>query len=311
MLFAACTKKAEVQLPVVPCAPMPEGRASAAACVLNGKAYVFGGRDQSGKAHNDLWEYNPETNIWTKVAVCPGKQRVRAVAIGYNNALYLGLGFTNTNLFKDSCYLRDWWRYSPQTNTWDSLAEYIQGTTVSPIPYVVGERLYTIYGSNGGFSRTMIYYAPSNNTWTKEEDSSLRAKSGLGGCGAQVQGRCFYGLGFNTSNLDQWYEVDLPTDKWTKRTFLSEKGRSLCACCGTDEYVYIFGGRCFRGELTGGEVFNEYYRYNVADDKWEFCGSMPCGRAENQIAFTLNGKAYFGLGEDPEGKIINQLYRIE
>jgi hypothetical protein len=38
---------------------------------------------------------------------------------------------------------------------------------------------------------------------------------------------------------------------------------------------------------------------------------MPCGRAENMIAFTIDGKVYYGLGENEKGQLINTLYQIE
>ena len=52
-------------------------------------------------------------------------------------------------------------------------------------------------------------------------------------------------------------------------------------------------------------------RYNVLKDCWEYCSTMPCGRAENMIAFTINGKVYYGLGENEKGQLINTLYQIE
>ena len=71
------------------------------------------------------------------------------------------------------------------------------------------------------------------------------------------------------------------------------------------------GGRYHAGDMTGGEVLDSYMRYLPAKDAWEWCGTMPCGRAENQIAFRIDGKVYFGLGEDEEGRTINKLYCIE
>ena len=63
--------------------------------------------------------------------------------------------------------------------------------------------------------------------------------------------------------------------------------------------------------MTGGEIFDTYLRYSPEKDRWEWCGTMPCGRAENQIAFTIDGTVYFGLGEDETGIAIDKLYRIE
>ncbi len=309
LLFAACTKKTEVELSVVPCAPMPEGRASACATACDGKAYIFGGRDADGTYRNELWEYDAAKNTWSVIKT-PLKARVHASIATYGKAIYLGLGFTG-QVYVDSCYMRDWWRYTPATGEWKKLKKFDSPRTIGNTTYVVGNRIYAIYGADGCFSRHIHYYDIDQDEWTNEEESHLRAKSGFGGVGAQVQGRCFYGLGNNTDNLTQWYEADLPADKWTKKRDIPSKGRTLGACCATNEYIYVFGGRCFRGEYTEGEVFPDYYRYDPSNDTWAYCGRMPCGSAENLVAFTINGKAYFGLGENTDGKLIKQLYRIE
>jgi hypothetical protein len=38
---------------------------------------------------------------------------------------------------------------------------------------------------------------------------------------------------------------------------------------------------------------------------------MPCGRGENQIAFGIGNKIYFGLGENENRVLIDKLYCIE
>ena len=288
-----------------------EGRASACVCVLDGKAYVFAGRDKTGQYLNDLWQYDPKTDSWTDLGTTPLAPRVKCVCTIYDGELYIGLGFGEGGVYANDSYLRDWWRWEPGTNIWTQLAEYESQRTISPVPYICGERIYTIYGTDGCFSRDITYYDVQTDSWFTEPEDWHRAKSVFGGVGTTVQGRCFFGLGNNTSNLNQWYEVSLPADKWTRRCSLPGKGRVLCACCATAEYIYIFGGRYLAGELTGGEVFADYHRYNPDKDQWEQCGRMPCGRAENQIAFSINGKVYFGLGEDEKGNTLNTLYCIE
>ena len=105
--------------------------------------------------------------------------------------------------------------------------------------------------------------------------------------------------------------MQMPANSWTERSRIPGKGRELCAYCATERYIYLFGGRYFAGEHTGGEVFDEYLRYSADEDRWERCGTMPCGRGENMIAFRIGEKVYFGLGEDAEGRVIEDLYCLE
>ena len=301
----------EVTVQVRECASMPSPRASAAACACLGKGYVFAGRNATKTPQNDIWEYNPTLNKWTSISGFTGKARVKPTLCADDTALYMGLGFSGEQVYVDSCYLHDWWRYSPATGKWTRLTDCPYPNINAAVAYHVGSRIYVIYGSSKGFSRDIYWYDIPSNTWNKHEDDGHRALSGFGGCGAIGQGRCFYGTGLNTGNLKDWYEADLSSDSWQKRTSLPGKGRELSACCAAGDYIYVFGGRHFAGEYTGGEVFESMLRYDIGDDEWQYCGTMPYGRSENAIAFSIGGKAYFGLGEDEDGIVHPNLYCIE
>lgn len=312
-LLIGCSASApEVELRTRKCAALPVGgRASACACTLDGKGYVFAGRDEKGRYLNDLWQYDPMTDSWQSMGTMPGKGRVNATIIAYQGCLYAGLGFAKGGAYQEETHLRDWWRWNATTNKWDSLAPYPDRTTICPVPYITDGRIYAIYGAADCFTRNMIWYDVMTNTWHREEDNHHRALSAFKGVGAQVQDKYYYGLGYNSSNLSQWWRVDLVKDEWKRCKSLTGKGRTCSAGCANDAYMYVFGGRYFAGEMTGGEVFADIWRYDPSQDEWSRGGVMPCGRAENQIAFAINGKVYFGLGEDENGTIINQLYCLE
>ena len=310
--LTACAKVDEVEMPVRECAMMPVGgRASASACVLNGKGYVFGGRDADGICYKDLWQYDPATDSWTSKGTMPGRARVNACMIAYQGCLYVGLGFAGGGAYNDDKYLRDWWRWNPATDKWDTLARYPDIATIAAVPYIVGDRIYAIYGASDCFTRALTWYDVAGDSWYREEDNHFRAQSGFKGAGAKVLDTYYYGLGYNSVNQNQWYRVDLLNDKWTKCTSLPGKGRTFSAYCASNRYIYVFGGRYFGGDMTGGEVFADIMRYDPEADSWARGGAMPCGRAENQIAFSIGDKVYFGMGEDKNGNIIQHLYCID
>lgn len=316
-LFAAClcfgcsTNVPEADLRVTECATIPVPRACAAACHLNGKGYIFGGRTQDGKYLNDLWQYDPQTDTWTSINTFPGKARVHAIMIADGDALYMGLGFSGERVYVDSCYLKDIWRYTPADGQWEALTPCPFRNTVHGVPYIVNRKLYLVYSTGWSYSNDVISYDLVSRQWDSIPDNGHRAESCFAGAGGQCAGRCFFGTGLRKENLKQWYEMDLTADHWTRRTGIPGKGRELCAYCATEAYIYLFGGRYFAGERTGGEVFSEYMRYNVEKDQWERCGEMPFGRGENMISFSVGKKVYFGLGEDETGNMINKLYCIE
>lgn len=311
VILTACTNVPERDVRTRACAEMPKGRASACACVCEGKAYVFAGRGAGSKYLNDLWMYDPASDSWTDLGAGPMKARVNAAIAAVDDKVYMGLGYGASHAYNDSAYLRDWYQYTPETKQWKRLADYPLNYTVAPVTFAVGGSIYAVYGFWYGFWRHVCRYDIASDSWTVYPDNEARAVMHFGGCGTLFEGLLYYGGGYNTYNLNHWYAVDIEKDVWTARASIPGKGRELSACTAGKEHVYIFGGRHFGGDMTGGEVFESYLRYAPAKDAWEWCGTMPCGRAENQIAFSINGTPYFGLGEDENGKVIGSLYRIE
>ena len=58
------------------------------------------------------------------------------------------------------------------------------------------------------------------------------------------------------------------------------------------------------------KVFDDILRYDILSDQWTLAGHTE-EKAENRIAFTIDGVAYIGLGEDDKEKVVSSLYRIE
>ena len=312
LLLAACSRQPEITLSVSKCAPMPDGgRASASACALNGKGYVLAGRDSAGTYLKDLWQYDPSTDTWTNLGEAPFKARVNAVITAYNNKLYAGLGYSALRAYNDKHYRHDWWEYTPVTGKWQRLADYPSDNTVSACAFTLDEIIYILYGCGHVQQNEVWQYDPASDQWTQLPEAPDPARRAFGTAGAVVDGMIYFGTGFNGDNLTKWHQFSPSENRWHTLAYVPGKGRVFSACASTSKYVYLFGGRHFSGDMTGGEVFETYLRYAPATNSWEWCGKMPQGRRENMIAFTINGKAYFGLGEDADGQVSNQLYYVE
>jgi len=313
VLLVSCTQSPEVAISTHKCTPMPAGgRASACACALEGKAYVFAGRDSSGTYLNDLWLYDAQTDTWHDLGIAPMKARVNATMTTDGERIYTGLGYSDKKAYHDTAYLYDWWEYTPATRQWKRLKDYPNKRTVAVVSFASDGYIYALYGFGAtGFTRDICRYDIANDTWEFLPENTSRAIYNSGGCGALFDGKYYFGTGYNTHNLTHWYAVTIDSDHWHRCASIPGKGREFGACAASDKYIYMFGGRYFAGDLTGGEVFDTYMRYAPDHDQWEWCGQMPCGKSENLVAFRIGHKVYFGLGENEEGKVINQLYCIE
>lgn len=149
---------------------------------LNGKVYV-GGAAQEQRAEGyyyfkQLYEYDPETNIWTQKKDFPGTGRSEATVAVLNGKAYILFGLA---VGKGS-YTADAWEYDPGADAWRSLAtppltraggQGDYNLQAGAIPFTYGNRVFALFGRgafNKDVSKTSIYnslYAldPGANQW--------------------------------------------------------------------------------------------------------------------------------------------------
>lgn len=310
MVLFGC-QRPDVTLTVRECAPMPVARACATAFVVDGKAYVFAGRDSAGISHNDLWCYTPSTDRWENAGATPLTSRVHATACVNAGKVYLGLGFQGEHGV-DSCYLRDYWEYTPATGVWRQLADYPNAYTNRATSFVGDDELYVGYGFCWNYRRDMFRYSIADDRWDSIDVGVAfqgYPTRSFGGTGCTCRGRHFMGTGFFRKSVNWWAEL-VDGTHWEQRAEVPGRTRTLAATAATDRYVYLCGGIHYGGVNTSGEVLTDVRRYNPDSDEWQYVARMPQGLI-NHVCFAVNGKVYFGLGENDNWQVQNKLYCIE
>jgi N-acetylneuraminic acid mutarotase len=93
-------------------ADLPDGRILSQGMAINGKGYIMLGRywhgtENGGRLLDDIVEYDPAENLWTKKGSFPGGARQNAVALSVNGMGYILTGET------DSKRMSDFWSFQP------------------------------------------------------------------------------------------------------------------------------------------------------------------------------------------------------
>ena len=302
----------EVELEVRSCASMPGGgRASAAYFVFNHQAYVFAGRDKDGVLQNDLWRYTPSTDSWEHLGATPLSARVNPTACVHGDVVYLGLGFNGTYNNKKS-YQRDWWEYTPATNQWKRLADYPNGNTDCATAFTGNGELYVGYGFSDRYARDFFRYSIAEDRWDSIDvgvSSFGYPSRSFGGTGCTCNGRHFMGTGYYKHSLDWWAEL-LPEGKWIARAAVPGQARTIAASAASEQYVYLCGGMHMGGVNTTGAVLQDLLRYDPEANQWHYIAVMPEGLI-NHVCFVIDGKVYWGLGENDNWKVRDKLYCVE
>ncbi len=310
-LFSSCQsiETSAFDLHITPQASLPIGRAAASSFVVDEKAYVlFGRKDKRDGYLSDFLEYTPAKNTWAKLTDIPCKGRVQAVAEVVDNKAYVGLGF-NGRVYNEASYLRDFWMYDPADSTWTRKADFPNKMTNAGISFAHETYIYVCSSYYDTSTRNLYRYCTKNDKWEECEQIPIAAR--FGGVGIKNQERFFWGMGFNSEMLGDWYEFYPETQTWKTRAKIPQKGRVFHSAVAFNNEILIMGGRFWGGTETREEFYEEIFGYNIDTDEWTLRGYLPNGGCENMITFTVNNKSYFGLGENAKGEIRNDLYCIE
>ena len=267
------------------CTAMPEGRTAAAAFAIGNYIYVFAGRDSAGNNTSTLFRYDTATDSWDSFAT-PLSPRVNATAIAAGNVAYLGLGYDG-KIYTDSSYLKDWWLFDPSSHTFTQMSAYPNTMTVGCTVYLQEDTIYCLYGFGKSFSKDNNKYAIQSDTWTESPVTATSPPMRFGGVGCIQNGQAYFGGGFCVTTFDDWYGVNLQTSTYVPAGKLTHPVVNA-AMAATNDSIYLFGGRYWGGNMTGGQVYN----------------------AEGQVAVTVNNTVYYGLGESADNQVLCTWYKI-
>jgi N-acetylneuraminic acid mutarotase len=128
--------------------------------------------ESSGRAARtkDFYEYEPQTDSWTKKADFPGRDRVNGIAFSVDGKGYYGAGEAKDRIEG----LRDLWQYNPKEDKWEKFADFPGSGNVKLITNTIADKVYIglgfrIENSPVGalkYSRAYDYwqFSPKGNT---------------------------------------------------------------------------------------------------------------------------------------------------
>ena len=166
------------------------------------------------------------------------------------------------------------WKYTPKTDSWTTLAQLPKGTYYGSDLEVLGNYVYMIFG---GYQKTFARYSIENNVWEiLEETPDLIYTGGS----LAADGTDIYLLKGNSSQ--DFYRYDVSENTWTPLigpTVTIGAGASLVR---VGNYLYT----------PRGNNSNIFLRYDLVGGGWSTLSTLPATMSE-QVKITTNGTNIF------------------
>ena len=258
----------------------------------NGKAYVGFGTSNF-QLVNDLWEYNPDNNVWTKLADGP-KSFILSAGFEINGELYMGVGQSPWGNGA-----KEFYKYNIASDTYTSIGSIpivnnFNQNWVDAIGFSFQEKGYLI-GSDGQFNSetSVLEFNPVDLSWIEKSIYPGTSISGL--FDFMIDGNLYIGMGgensFNSNNTSQdVWKYDVINNDWTQMSDFPGEGRK-------DAIGFTYNGKGYlafgnQREISTGaiNVFPELWEYNVNNDQWTKIESMPIPIAKHPYYFILENK---------------------
>ncbi len=271
----------------------PAGRAGMSGwCDAAGNFWLFGGGSGGNDLWNDLWKFDPVTNMWTwmkgsQLPHAPGSNGTINVPSLSNNPcsrltsscwtdasdnLYLFGGIGHFGSQVPAYFLNDVWRYSPLTNQWT----WVNGTK---------------FGSEGVYG---IMGLPSPANMPSGRNGAPGAVSGddfwlFGGSGiinASATGGYLNDLWKYSSSTNQWTWVRGDSLAYSVSVYgsqgvtspLNKPGGRLWASAWVDPAgsFWMYGG-IGRGADGSAKIVNDLWHYNTTTNLWTWANGDSAG----------------------------------
>ncbi len=254
---------------------------------LNGKGYLVTGTDEFGVRRNDVYEYDPIADGFTRKGNFPGGARGFSIGDTWDGKAYIGFGLSANNQ-----PLNDLWEYNAEDDTWNQLARCPCSARWHPAFIAHNDKIFVGMGSsaNGNLNDWWIYDMPTGS-WSQGSNfpSVVRHHPYQFAIGDYI----YTGFGHGAAIYNDWYRYDPSNDTWEEMASLPGEGRVAGQQFSFNDKGYILSGE---GSDHNAMVEGEFYSYDPEIDTWERMPDHPGNSRWAPSSFVVDGEAYIFNG---------------
>ncbi|HEY5824280.1 MAG TPA: kelch repeat-containing protein [Cyclobacteriaceae bacterium] len=191
-------------------------RYGAVSLSLNNKGYVgsgYGSVAPTGGSNDlkDWWEYDPNTNIWSRKTSMGGSKRSNAFSFEISGVGYVGGGSNN------GTYPKDFWSYDATKDSWTELnplddtddSDYTYALQrESASTFVIGGHAYLCGGTYSAITGSVWEYDTATDLWTEKSTFEGTVRDAAVSFGVGTKGYIATGRNGSTLRFDDLWEFD-------------------------------------------------------------------------------------------------------
>ena len=287
--------------------PMPVARSEVGGAAMNGKLYIMGGFDSSGKSTTGVEVYDPITGKWGSTAPVP-KPVDHAALASHNGKLYVVGGGHLNEALSNKLFI-----YSPIANNWTEGANLPTARGALTANFINGT-LYAIGGIDlSGASNSNQAYDPKTNTWT-ERAPMPTAREHLT---SAVVNNKLYAIGGRQAdngspkgNIDRTEMYNPLNDSWTMMEPMPTKRSGIASAASpVNGNIYVFGGENPFKDEGAVKTFDVVEKYDPKSNSWTTEQVMPTAR-HGLAAMVIDGKIYVVSGGTKPGLSVSDVNEV-
>ena len=262
---------------------------------IDDKLYVGG-----GAGNDSFYELDTQTDSWTKKADIPGGvSRGWAIGFSINGTAYVGGGDIGGFNVRS-----DFYRYTPETDEWNQIANFMSGPIDGAYTAVVNGKAYIIGGFDGTAAVNEVWeYDPESGHWYQKAD--YPGGQAIFPSGFVIGDKIYVGTGSpdGFSSKSDFYEYTPATDSWVQKADFPGVARQACVGFTVNNIGYMGGG-----ESDYSTVYTDFYSYDVDSDSWTHEPALDFPEDASlawSTAAVLGQNVYLGTGANFNGGNLN------
>ena len=253
----------------------------------------------------------PTTSLlgnWVKRIGFDGNGRAGAVSFVIGDSAYVGTGFDGSDRYKD------FWVYSPNTESWSqrALMPAAAAKRNSAAAFAASGKGYVTTGYDGiNKLQDTWEFNPATNTWAQKANlpdpanSSVGSGARYGAVGFGIGTKGYICSGYTGSHTKDLWEYNPATDSWASKPSMNTSDKRTGAVAFVyNNQAYIVSG------TNNGTVVTEMAMYDPATSTWTKKRDIANLSSEayddaytsivrgNAAAFVIGTKGYIATGEN-------------